>query len=161
MSDHVLRIADLHVEFKVFEGRLKVLNGIYMDVGPGARVGLVGEAGCGKTTMMGIIGCLDRPSNGNYEFAGHSIHKMADRQLAKIRNQSIGFVFQTFNLLPRESALHNVELPVIYSGMATCGTCRRNGQVGALGPELDGASAQPREAPEDTGSSAHEPHPGA
>ena len=99
MSDHVLRIADLHVEFKVFEGRLKVLNGIYMDVGPGARVGLVGEAGCGKTTMMRcILGILQSPpgkiTNGTILFHDQDILKMSQANLQRMRGGGISMIFQ-------------------------------------------------------------------
>ncbi len=99
MSDHVLRIADLHVEFKVFEGRLKVLNGIYMDVGSGARVGLVGEAGCGKTTMMRcILGILQSPpgkiTNGTILFHDQDILKMSQANLQRMRGGGISMIFQ-------------------------------------------------------------------
>lgn len=99
MSDHVLRIADLHVEFKVFEGRLKVLNGIYMDVGPGARIGLVGEAGCGKTTMMRcILGILQSPpgkiTNGTILFHDQDILKMSQANLQRMRGGGISMIFQ-------------------------------------------------------------------
>ncbi|MCK4513536.1 ABC transporter ATP-binding protein [bacterium] len=99
MSDHVLRIADLHVEFKVFEGQLKVLNGVNMDVGPGARVGLVGEAGCGKTTMMRcVLGILQSPpgriSDGTILFHDEDVLKMSQANLQQIRGGGISMIFQ-------------------------------------------------------------------
>ena len=81
------------------------------------RIALIGANGNGKSTMMNMIGCLDSPSSGLYEFEGEKVHVMNDSQLASIRNRKIGFVFQTFNLLPKASALHNVEIPLVYANI--------------------------------------------
>lgn len=93
------------------------LRGVDIDIYPNEYVAIMGPSGSGKTTLMNVIGCLDTPSGGNYELNGTAVAKLNDSRLAEIRNREIGFVFQTFNLLPRATALHNVELPLIYSGL--------------------------------------------
>ncbi len=96
---------------------LHALRGVSFEVNKGEYVAIIGPSGSGKSTLMNLIGCLDSPSKGEYWINGHQVAEMTDDQLAKIRNKEIGFVFQTFNLLARATALHNVELPLIYSGM--------------------------------------------
>lgn len=96
---------------------LEILHGIDLRVEPGEFVAIVGESGSGKSTMMNILGALDRPTEGHYKLNGVDIQTAGDKELAKIRNQQIGFVFQTFNLIGRMSALKNVELPMLYAGM--------------------------------------------
>lgn len=99
------------------ENELQILNGIDLQVREGEFVSIVGESGSGKSTLMNIIGVLDRPSEGTYNLDGVDVEKLKDRELSDIRNQKIGFVFQTFNLIPRTNALRNVELPMLYAGM--------------------------------------------
>lgn len=93
------------------------LNGVSLQIRKNEYVAIMGPSGSGKSTLMNIIGCLDTPTSGLYEFNGVNVSEMNDNQLAKIRNKEIGFVFQTFNLLARSDSLHNVELPLIYAGV--------------------------------------------
>jgi putative ABC transport system ATP-binding protein len=96
---------------------IDALDGVDIDIFPNEYVAIMGPSGSGKTTLMNLIGCLDTPSGGVYKLNGTSVSNLDDSRLAEIRNREIGFVFQTFNLLPRATALHNVELPLIYSGL--------------------------------------------
>jgi putative ABC transport system ATP-binding protein len=95
------------------------LRGVSLEIRRNEYVAIMGPSGSGKSTLMNIIGCLDTPTTGLYEFNGVNVSEMNDNQLAKVRNKEIGFVFQTFNLLARSNALHNVELPLIYGGVAS------------------------------------------
>ena len=99
------------------ENELEILHGINLDIHEGEFVSIVGESGSGKTTLMNIIGILDRPTEGNYILDGISIADARDRELSHIRNEKIGFVFQTYNLISRTTALKNVELPMLYAGV--------------------------------------------
>ena len=99
------------------ENKLEILHGINLDIHEGEFVSIVGESGSGKTTLMNIIGILDRPTEGNYILDGISIADARDRELSHIRNEKIGFVFQTYNLISRTTALKNVELPMLYAGV--------------------------------------------
>lgn len=98
--------------------RIEVLKGINLSIEQGDSVAIMGPSGSGKSTLMNIIGCLDLPTEGIYELDGEDISHYSEAELAKVRNQSIGFVFQQFHLLPRLTAIQNVELPMIYSGLA-------------------------------------------
>jgi putative ABC transport system ATP-binding protein len=102
--------------YKMGRTELVVLRGITCRIDQGEMVSITGPSGSGKSTLMNIIGCLDKPSSGQYRLEGIEVNKLNDNRLAEIRNKKIGFVFQSFNLLPRTAALANVELPLIYSG---------------------------------------------
>ena len=96
---------------------MRALDGVDLVIKENEYISIMGPSGSGKSTLMNMIGCLDTPTDGNYEFGGELVHKMDDDQLASIRNRKIGFVFQTFNLLPKATALRNVEVPLIYSNI--------------------------------------------
>ena len=96
---------------------VRALDGVALSINNNEYLSIMGPSGSGKSTMMNMIGCLDSPSSGLYEFEGEKVHIMDDSQLASIRNRKIGFVFQTFNLLPKASALHNVEIPLVYANI--------------------------------------------
>jgi putative ABC transport system ATP-binding protein len=109
---------------------VQALRGVDLTIGQNEYVAIMGPSGSGKSTLMNIIGCLDTPSSGLYQFNQVNVSEMNDDELAKIRNKEIGFVFQTFNLLPRSTALHNVELPLIYAGVDK--STRRQSAIQAL-----------------------------
>ncbi len=114
----IIRMRDIIKRFYIgTPNELQILNGISLDVREGEFLSIVGESGSGKSTLMNIIGALDRPTEGTYELDGVRVDEAKDDQLSKIRNGKIGFVFQTFNLIPRTSALKNVELPMLYAGV--------------------------------------------
>jgi len=114
MSDDVIDIEKLHKTYHVGEVDLHVLKGVSVRIGRGEMVAIMGASGSGKTTLMNIIGCMDRPSEGKYVLDGEEISTLEPDRLAYIRNKKFGFVFQSFNLLARTSALENVELPLLY-----------------------------------------------
>jgi putative ABC transport system ATP-binding protein len=114
----VISIRRLERSFPMGDSVIHALHGIDLDIRRGEYVAIMGPSGCGKSTLMGILGCLDTADSGEYRLRGRPVEHMPDRELAAVRNHEIGFVFQTFNLLHRASALKNVELPLIYSGTA-------------------------------------------
>src|SRR5437867_4399685 len=113
----LISLRNLHRVYEVGTEKVHALNGVDLDIAPNEYVAIMGPSGSGKSTLMNIVGCLDTPTRGSYSLKGQEIGKLSDNELARIRNQEIGFVFQTFNLLPRADALHNVELPLVYAGV--------------------------------------------
>jgi len=116
MSDNVIEIRNIILDFKLGQETVHVLKGIDLDIKRGDYVAIMGPSGSGKSTLMNILGCLDTPTAGSYNLNDKDVSKLSDDDLAEIRNTEIGFVFQTFNLLPRTTALENVALPMIYAG---------------------------------------------
>lgn len=114
----MIRLTDITKSYPVAEEELLVLDDINLFVEKGDFVAIMGPSGSGKSTLMNIIGCLDQPTSGQYELNGELVSNYDDKQLAQVRNKSIGFVFQQFHLLPRLTALQNVELPLIYAGLS-------------------------------------------
>ena len=116
MQEKVISIKDIAKHYQVGTQLVKAIRTISIDIYKNEYVALMGPSGSGKSTLMNILGCLDTPTRGEYYLAGQDVSKMMDNELAEIRNREIGFVFQTFNLLPRSTALQNVMLPLIYAG---------------------------------------------
>jgi putative ABC transport system ATP-binding protein len=112
----LIEIRDVHKVYDMGAEQVRALDGLDLSVEQGEYLAIMGASGSGKSTLMNVIGCLDRPSSGTYVLNDTPVQDLEDAELAAIRNQEIGFVFQTFNLLSRSSALHNVELPLIYAG---------------------------------------------
>jgi len=115
----VIRTYDLWKTYVMGDQEINAVSGIDIEIRRGEYVAIMGPSGSGKSTLMNLIGCLDTPSKGQYYINGNLVSEMSDDDLARIRNKEIGFVFQTFNLLHRATSLHNVELPLVYSGMAS------------------------------------------
>ena len=125
----VIEIRNIIRDFPLGAETVHVLKGIDLDIERGEYVAIMGPSGSGKSTLMNILGCLDTPTGGSYILNGQDVSKMTDDELADIRNKEIGFVFQTFNLLPRTTALDNVALPMIYSGKSKADRVKRATKV--------------------------------
>jgi putative ABC transport system ATP-binding protein len=117
VSDVVIRVADLERAYVMGTETVHALRGVTLEIRRNEYVAIMGPSGSGKSTLMNLIGCLDTPTAGEYWLSGQEVSRMSDDALARVRNKEIGFVFQTFNLLPRASALQNVELPLVYAGL--------------------------------------------
>ena len=116
MNDEVIRLKDISRHFKVGTEIVRALRSITLTINKNEFVALMGPSGSGKSTLMNLLGCLDTPTSGQYFLNGDDVSRLDDNELAEIRNKEIGFIFQTFNLLPRSTALENVMLPLIYAG---------------------------------------------
>lgn len=126
---NVIKIRNIIRDFKLGQEIVNVLKGIDLDIERGEYVAIMGPSGSGKSTLMNIVGCLDTATSGTYILNGKDVSKMSDDELADIRNTEIGFVFQTFNLLPRTTALDNVALPMVYAGISKSERIKRATQV--------------------------------
>src|SRR3954468_4884196 len=114
-GETLIQVHEVHKYYELGETRVHALRGISLEIGRGEFVAVMGASGSGKSTFMNILGCLDKPSSGSYSLEGTDVAKLEKKELSKIRNQRIGFVFQGFNLLARTTALENTELPTLYS----------------------------------------------
>jgi putative ABC transport system ATP-binding protein len=118
MSELIIAVRSLTRSYEMGAEVVHALRGVDLEIRRNEYVAIMGPSGSGKSTLMNMIGCLDTPSSGEYWLNGQEVSRMADDALARVRNKEIGFVFQTFNLLPRATALHNVELPLVYAGVS-------------------------------------------
>lgn len=129
MANPLIKITNIKRDFILGNETVYVLKGIDLQINKGEYVALMGPSGSGKSTLMNILGCLDTPTSGNYILNGKDVSQMHDDELAEIRNKEIGFVFQTFNLMPRTTALNNVALPMIYAGYSKSDRNKRAKEV--------------------------------
>jgi putative ABC transport system ATP-binding protein len=141
----VIRVEDLHKYYEMGDNRVHALRGVSLEIQAGEFVAVMGASGSGKSTFMNLLGCLDRPSEGHYLLEGTDVAQLSKVELAQIRNERVGFVFQGFNLLSRTTALENVELPLIYAGVGSRERHRRSREalerVG-LGDRIDHVPSQ-------------------
>lgn len=146
MSRNVIHMENIIKRYYIGQpNELQILNGINLDINDGEFVSIVGESGSGKSTLMNIIGALDRATEGKYLLDGEDISNMSDNRLSDIRNKNIGFVFQTFNLVPRMNALKNVELPMMYAGKSAKERTKRAMELLELVEMDNRANHQPNE----------------
>ncbi len=141
----LIRVEDIVKIYRMGDNELRALDGVSLTIEEGEFVAIMGTSGSGKSTMMNVIGCLDRPTSGKYFLGSREVSELDVNELAEIRNRTIGFVFQNFNLLARTSALENVELPMIYSGVRGRDRKKRAQEAlekGGLGGRLDHTPAQ-------------------
>lgn len=129
MKDLIIKIKDIKRNFALGNEVVYVLKGVELEIQKGEYVALMGPSGSGKSTLMNILGCLDTPTSGHYTLNGKDVSRMDEKSLAEVRNKEIGFVFQTFNLIPRTTALDNVALPMIYAGKSKSERNKRAAEV--------------------------------
>ncbi len=152
MSGEIIRTEGLTKHYVLGAETVRAVRGVDLLIQPGEYVAIMGPSGSGKSTFMNMIGCLDTPTEGDYWLNDQKVSELSDDQLARVRNREIGFVFQTFNLLPRATALHNVELPLIYAGVGNKERKRRAAEklelvglgdrMGHKPPEMSGGQRQ-------------------
>ncbi len=141
----LIAIRDLKKIYQVGVVEVPAIQGVDLEIQAGEYLAIMGPSGSGKSTLMNLLGCLDTPSAGTYHLRGQEVSRMSDDQLAQIRNHEIGFVFQTFNLLPRATAAQNIELPLIYAGMPTAARRQRVAEAIAAVGLSDRAHHKPNE----------------
>lgn len=144
-SQHIIYIEHITKVYEMGHEDVHALRDVSLTIGSNEYVAIMGPSGSGKSTLMNMLGCLDTPTSGTYLFKGEDIKGMSDDELAEIRNREIGFVFQTFNLLPRATALQNVELPLVYSGMKSAQRRERAEEALASVGLLDRMDHRPNE----------------
>ncbi len=152
MSDVIIRTEGIRKDYRLGAEVVRAVRGVDLEIRKGEFVALMGPSGSGKSTFMNVLGCLDTPTEGKYWLNGQLVSELSDDELARVRNRQIGFVFQSFNLLPRASALHNVELPLIYAGVSSKERRRRaeeklslvglGDRMGHKPPEMSGGQRQ-------------------
>ena len=152
MSEFVIRTEGLKKHYVLGAETIRAVRGVDLEIQAGEFVALMGPSGSGKSTFMNLIGCLDTPTEGRYWLKNQEVSKLSDDELARVRNRDIGFVFQTFNLLPRATCLHNVELPLVYAGVPAKERKRRAAEklelvgladrMGHKPPEISGGQRQ-------------------
>ena len=125
MGDPLIRTQDLTKVYRIGDHVVRALDGVSLDIAQGEFIAVMGPSGSGKSTLMNLLGCLDRPTSGDYLLGGRKVSELGGDELAEVRNRNIGFVFQTFNLLARTAAAENVELPLVYAGVAPAERRRR------------------------------------
>lgn len=133
MTDNVILVKDIRKIYKIGEIEVRALDGVSFTIERGEVVSIMGPSGSGKSTLMNTLGCLDHPTSGSYQLDGEEVSDLDDDQLAGIRNRKVGFVFQSFNLLPRQTALANVELPLRYAGEVRERTKRATAALESVG----------------------------
>ena len=146
MPTPVIQVEDVTRVYRAGDIEVHALRGVSLTVMPGEFVAIMGASGSGKSTLMSILGCLDRPTSGHYFFQGLDVAKLDEPELARVRSERLGFVFQSFNLLPRTSALENVTLPLFYSGSVASSRDVRN-EKGRVALKLLGLEARERNTP--------------
>jgi len=152
VNDVIIRTEGIRKDYRLGTEVVRAVRGVDLEIRKGEFVALMGPSGSGKSTFMNVLGCLDTPTEGKYWLNGQLVSELSDDELARVRNRQIGFVFQSFNLLPRATALHNVELPLIYAGVPTKERRRRaeeklrlvglGERMGHKPPELSGGQRQ-------------------